>query len=111
MSNVFDYSRFKTGERLSGILNRKMLTTRKKQAIIREYKVNDTDTGSSNIQIAMLSKRIKELTAHLKKHKKDVSSRRGLVGLVSKRRKHLKYLEKRNREAYESLIKKLGLKK
>lgn len=88
-----------------------MLTTRKKQNIIKEHKQHDTDTGSPEVQIGILTKKIEELTGHLKKHKKDVHSRRGLITMVAKRRNMLNYLGKQNQKRYNSLIKKLGLKK
>lgn len=88
-----------------------MLTKNKKQKIIKEVKVHETDTGSSGVQIAILSKRIDDLTQHLKKNKKDKHSRRGLLGLVADRKAHMKYLEKKNPKQYAALIKKLGLKK
>lgn len=69
-----------------------MLTTKKKQNIIKKAKINDKDTGSSEVQVAMLSERINELANHLKTHSKDNHSRRGLLSLVSKRRKHQKFI-------------------
>ncbi len=73
--------------------------------------VHDTDTGSPEVQIAVLSRRIDDLTNHLKKNKKDKHSRRGLLGLVAERKTHMKYLEKKNIRRYNALTKKLGLKK
>ena len=70
-----------------------MLKTAKKQKIIKKSAINDKDTGSSHVQVALLSEAIKELSSHLKTHKKDNHSRRGLIKMVSKRRKHLKYLD------------------
>lgn len=69
-----------------------MLTTKKKEKIIKKVQINDKDTGSSEVQVAMLSERINELASHLKTHNKDNHSRRGLLSLVSKRRKHQKFL-------------------
>ena len=69
-----------------------MLKTKKKQAVIKKTQIHEKDTGSSNVQISLLTERINELTKHLKKNKKDESSRRGLLRLVSKRRAHEKYL-------------------
>jgi small subunit ribosomal protein S15 len=69
-----------------------MLTTKKKEKIIKKVQINDKDTGSSEVQVAMLSERIDELAKHLKIHNKDNHSRRGLLSLVSKRRKHQKFL-------------------
>ena len=88
-----------------------MLTTRKKKAIIQDNQKSAVDTGSVGVQVAMLTKRIEELTDHLKKNKKDHHSRVGLIGLVSDRRKHLKYLKKKDFKEYEALINKLGLKR
>lgn len=76
-----------------------MLSTKKKQTIIKKTRVHETDTGSSEVQIAVLTERINELTAHLKKHKKDFHSRRGLLKLVSKRRSHEKYLGEKKKKA------------
>lgn len=86
-----------------------MLTKTKKAKIIKEVAVHDTDTGSTDVQIAVLSKRIDELASHLKKNPKDNHSRRGLLGMVADRRTHLKYLEKKNPKRYASVVKKLGL--
>ncbi len=86
-----------------------MLTKIKKTKVIKEVAVHDTDTGSTDVQIAVLSKRIDELASHLKKNPKDNHSRRGLLGMVADRRTHLKYLEKKNPKRYNTLIKKLGL--
>jgi small subunit ribosomal protein S15 len=82
-----------------------------KSAIIREFAVNDKDVGSSEVQIAILSKRISELTEHLKIHKKDHSTRRGLINLVNRRRKLLKYLESRSHERYIEIIHRLKLRR
>jgi small subunit ribosomal protein S15 len=86
-----------------------MLTKTKKAKIIKEVAVHATDTGSTAVQVAVLSKRIDELAAHLKKNPKDNHSRRGLLGMVADRRTHLKYLEKKNPKQYASVVKKLGL--
>ena len=88
-----------------------MLTKRKKANVIGETGRHETDTGSPEVQVALLSRRIDELSSHLKKNDKDRHSRRGLLGLVADRRRHLKYLEKNSRRSYNALIKKLGLKK
>ena len=88
-----------------------MLQTKEKDKIIKEYKTHEKDTGSPEVQIAIFSEKIRDLTAHLKKHKKDNHSRRGLLKMVSKRKKLLDYLQKENERRYKSLIKKLGLKK
>lgn len=88
-----------------------MLTKVKKQKIIKEVKIHDTDTGSSEVQISLISKRIDELAKHLKKNQKDNHSRRGLLQLVADRQSHLKYLLKKSPKRYDSLVKKLELKK
>ena len=82
-----------------------MLTTRQKTKIIKETAVHAKDTGSSEVQVALLSKRINELTDHLKKHKKDNHSRRGLIKMVADRRGHLKNLEKINPEQHKEALK------
>ncbi len=87
-----------------------MLTTKKKTTIIKKHQIHDKDTGSPEVQVAMLSKKIDELASHLKKHKKDNHSRRGLIKMVADRRTHLKYLERKNKGRHESLVKKLDLK-
>lgn len=87
-----------------------MLTTRQKARIIKETAVHDKDTGSPEVQIAVLTKRITELTDHLKKHKKDNHSRRGLLGMVADRQNHLNYLKKNFPRRYSSITKKLDLK-
>lgn len=86
-----------------------MLTKNKKAKIIKEVAVHETDTGSTEVQVAVLTKRIDELASHLKKNPKDNHSRRGLLGMVADRRTHLKYLEKKNLKRYTALVKKLGL--
>jgi small subunit ribosomal protein S15 len=88
-----------------------MLTKNKKQRIINDVKTHDADTGSAEVQIALLTRRIDDLASHLKKNNKDKHSRRGLLGLVADRKAHMKYLEKKDLKRYNSLIKKLGLKK
>ncbi len=88
-----------------------MLTAKKKTNVIKSVQTHDSDTGSPQVQIALLTERIKELTEHLKKHKKDIHSRRGLIRMVDRRRKLLRDFKKKNEEAYLNLIKKLGLKK
>ncbi len=79
--------------------------------IRKEYQQNDRDTGSVEVQVALLTSRIAELTEHLKMHKKDHSSRRGLITLVNKRRKLLSYLTKEDNSRYQELIKRLGLRR
>jgi small subunit ribosomal protein S15 len=88
-----------------------MLTRGKKAKVIKEAAINDKDTGSPEVQIAVLSQRIEELTSHLKKHLKDKHSRRGLLQMVADRRTHLKYLEANSKKRYSAIVKKLNLKK
>ncbi|MBI5079248.1 30S ribosomal protein S15 [Candidatus Wolfebacteria bacterium] len=88
-----------------------MLTARQKQNIVKEYKLHETDTGSTEIQIAFLTKQIAELTDHLKAHPKDNHSRRGLLKMVGKRRTLLDYLSQADQKSYASVVRKLGLKK
>lgn len=87
------------------------LTKEDKVKIIEEYKIHEGDTGSPEVQIAILTHRINTLNEHLKKHKKDHHSRRGLLKMVGQRRGLLKYLEKSDIERYRSLIEKLGIRR
>lgn len=87
-----------------------MLTTRKKNKVIKTHAVHEKDTGSTPVQIGLLTKRINELTDHLKKHSKDNHSRRGLLKMVGKRRRLLRYLESINSRLYNQTVKKVGLK-
>ena len=87
-----------------------MLDKKNKEKIIKKFRVHDTDTGSPQVQIAILTEEIKELTEHLKKHKHDFSSRRGLLKKVGERRKLLKYLQKESTEQFKDLSEKLKLK-
>ena len=87
------------------------LDTATKQAIMAEYATVEADTGSPEVQVAMLSKRIADLTEHLKTHKHDHHTRRGLLQLVGRRRRLLKYLEKTDINRYRSLIERLGLRR
>lgn len=87
-----------------------MLTTRKKAIAIKNVQIHEKDTGSPEVQISILSKKIAELTNHLKEHKKDNHSRRGLIQMVADRRTHLKYLEANNKKRYTAVVTKLGLK-
>ncbi len=86
------------------------LTQEKKQEIISEYQIHETDTGSSNLQIALLTARINMLTEHLKKNDKDHSSRRGLLKLIGQRKSLLRYLKRENPSEYQTLIEKLGIR-
>lgn len=87
------------------------MTTERKQEIINTYRRDEKDTGSSEVQIALLTERIKELTEHLKVHKKDNHSRRGLLKMVGKRRSLLNYLEKNDVEKYREIVEKLNLRR
>lgn len=87
-----------------------MLTTRKKANAIKATQMHGTDTGSPEVQISILSRRIEELTSHLKTHKKDNHSRRGLIQMVADRRKHLSYLKTNFEKRYKEVAKKLDLK-
>ncbi|MEO5646320.1 MAG: 30S ribosomal protein S15 [Candidatus Paceibacterota bacterium] len=82
-----------------------MLTTKKKQAVIKKHQEHTTDTGSKTVQVAMLTQRIETLADHLKKHKKDNHSRRGLIKMVADRRGHLKILEKTSPEKHKTALK------
>jgi len=84
-----------------------MLTTKKKQNIIKKNQLHEKDTGSPQVQVAILNKRIEELASHLKEHKKDNSSRRGLIKMVADRRNHLKFLEKTSKERSQTVAKKI----
>lgn len=88
-----------------------MITSEKKQAAIAGVQLHSKDTGSAAAQIAILSERIKELTAHLKDRKKDVAARRGLITMVGQRRRLLKYVADRDSQAYLGLLKKLGIRR
>ncbi len=87
-----------------------MLTKQKKANAIKKTRIHETDTGSPEAQVSLLSKKIDELASHLKSHKKDRHSRKGLLQMVADRRSHLKYLQKKDTKRYDSLVKTLGLK-
>jgi small subunit ribosomal protein S15 len=87
-----------------------MLTNKQKEKVTKEVKRHEKDTGSPEYQIALFSERIKKLTSHLKKNKKDFHSRRGLLKMVAKRRKLMGYLQKTDEKAYKKIVKKLELK-
>ena len=87
------------------------MTVERKQEIINQYRRDEKDTGSSEVQIALLTERINSLTGHLKVHKKDHHSRRGLLKMVGKRRALLAYLKDTDIESYRNLIERLGLRK
>jgi small subunit ribosomal protein S15 len=82
----------------------------RKQELISDYQVHETDTGSADVQIAMLTDRINQLSAHLQKNKKDYSSRRGLLKMIGHRKRLMAYLQKQDSERYRALIKKLGIR-
>ena len=88
-----------------------MLVTEKKQQIISSYKLHDSDTGSPEVQIAILTERITYLTEHFKVHKKDHHSRRGLLKMVGQRRRLLDYLKKKDADRYKVVIEKLGIRR
>jgi len=83
----------------------------RKQEIIEQYRVHESDTGSPEVQIALLTGRINHLTQHLKTHRKDHSSRRGLLKMVGRRASLLKYLANRDRRRYQAVIERLGIRK
>ena len=87
------------------------MTQAEKQAIMAEYAAHEGDTGSPEVQIAVLTKRINDLTEHLKANKKDHHSRRGLLKMVGRRRNHLAYLQKKDIERYRAIVARLGLRK
>lgn len=87
------------------------LLTEQKQEIIKKYQLHDSDTGSPEVQIAILTERIRQLTEHFKTHKKDHHSKRGLMKMVSRRRRLLKYLKRKSPERYSELIARLGLRR
>ncbi len=87
------------------------MDTERKQTIIQDYKVHEMDTGSPEVQVALLTERIQHLTEHLKGHKKDHASRRGLLKMVGKRNSLLKYLTGKDKARYQNLIARLGLRK
>ena len=88
-----------------------MLKQDRKQEIIKNYQLHESDTGSPEVQIALLTERINQLTEHLKEHKKDFSSQRGLMKMVGKRRGLLNYLRKKSPQRYQEVLSRLGLRK
>lgn len=88
-----------------------MLDADTREQITREYRVHNRDTGSTELQVAILTERIRQVTDHLRTHKKDFHSRRGLVTMVSKRRRLLNYLSNEDVNRYQSLIRRLGLRR
>ena len=87
------------------------ITAEKKQAVIKEYATKKDDTGSPEVQVAILTNRINELSLHMQQHKKDFHSRRGLLAMVAKRRKLLDYLKSKNEDRYKTLIESLGVRR
>lgn len=87
------------------------ITAERKEELIKEYATKEGDTGSPEVQVAVLSERISNLTEHLKTHKKDFHSRRGLLMMVGQRRRLLDYLRKKEAKRYEDLVKRLGLRR
>lgn len=88
-----------------------MLTKERKQELIDTFHVHETDTGSPEVQVAILTERIRELTEHLREHKHDFHTRRGLLKLVGQRRRQLAYLSRKDAERYRTVIGKLGLRR
>ncbi|WP_432800360.1 30S ribosomal protein S15 [Poriferisphaera sp. WC338] len=87
------------------------ITAEKKQSVISEFKQGENDCGSPQVQVAVLTERINNLTEHMREHKHDFATRKGLLGMVSKRNRLLRYVEKNDYAAYRDLIAKLGLRK
>lgn len=88
-----------------------MIATERKQAVIQSHRLHETDTGSPEVQVALLTERINELSGHFKTHKKDHHSRRGLLKIVSQRRRMLDYLRRNDSQRYQGLIERLGLRR
>ena len=88
-----------------------MLTREEKKKIIDDFKISENDTGSSAVQVAVLTAEINKLQSHFEKNKKDFSSRRGLMKMISGRKSHLKYLSNTNQELYKDILKRLNLRK
>lgn len=93
------------------VLNTRMISGEKKQAIVKDLQANKNDTGSAAVQVGILTARITELTDHLKTHKKDFATRRGLLQMVGQRRRLLHYIADKDSKAYLELIKKLGIRR
>ncbi|HEY7983848.1 MAG TPA: 30S ribosomal protein S15 [Ktedonobacterales bacterium] len=87
------------------------LPTKEKSEVVTDFQVHDKDTGSPEVQVALLTKRIQDITGHLNEHKHDLHSRRGLLQLVGQRRRLLKYLNRKSPERYQQLIARLGLRR
>lgn len=87
------------------------ITTERKQELVKEFGSNETDTGSAEVQVAILTERIQNLTEHMKQHKKDFHSRRGLLVMVGQRRRLLDYMKRKDKARYDATIQKLGLRR
>jgi small subunit ribosomal protein S15 len=87
------------------------LTQQRKQELIGDYQVHETDTGSADLQVAMLTERINQLTTHLRTNKKDHSSRRGLLKMIGRRKRLLSYIQNKDLERYQKLIARLGIRR
>ncbi|MGI9407315.1 MAG: 30S ribosomal protein S15 [Hyphomicrobiaceae bacterium] len=87
------------------------ITAERKEALIKEFAINGSDTGSPEVQVAVLTERITNLTEHFKTHKKDNHSRRGLLKMVSQRRRHLDYIKSRDVAKYQDIIQRLGIRR
>ena len=88
-----------------------MISSEKKQAVVKDLQTTKNDTGSARVQVGILTERIKELTEHLKANKKDFAARRGLLQMVGQRKRHLQYIAGKDSKAYLELIKKLGIRR
>ena len=110
--NNFPYLGYGVVDHISDIGTRNnMLDKKTKQRIINRFKVHDNDTGSTQVQVAILTEEIKQLVDHLKSHKQDYSSRRGLLKMVSQRRSLLDYVKSKDEARYRDLIKRLGIRR
>jgi small subunit ribosomal protein S15 len=87
------------------------ITTERKQELVKEFGANENDTGSAEVQVAILTERIKNLTEHMREHKQDFHSRRGLLVMVGQRRRLLDYMKRKDRARYDATIQKLGLRR
>ncbi|WP_036485389.1 30S ribosomal protein S15 [Myxosarcina sp. GI1] len=87
------------------------LTQQRKQELMAEYQIHETDTGSADLQVAVLTERINQLTNHLRNNKKDHSSRRGLLKMIGRRKRLLAYIQNKNTERYQQLIARLGIRR
>jgi len=94
-----------------GLTQAMPISTERRSELIKDFRVHDTDTGSPEVQMAILTEEIRDLTEHLKEHKHDFSTRRGLLAKVSKRNRLGRYLRETNRERYQSVIQRLGLRR